>query len=182
MSARARSTTYASAAVTSSASVARATTGSPGRPGPSAAATGSAGGRCGDLDIGPEVAEPDGEGGVLPCFVERPGQFRPAQLAGLRHDRESRLYRGARVLAGEDLLDQVTGDLCRHLLHDLAPDPFLLAQLRLLRLRQELRDAGVRVEQRPRVAEPELGGVDHGVGGGERQLGVDRAVHRDDLE
>src|SRR4051812_31960420 len=84
MSGSARTTTYVSAAVTRTARVARTTTGSPGRVGP--AGTASAGGRCGDLDIVPEVGQLEGEGGVGTGLVEGAGQLGPAQLPGLLRD------------------------------------------------------------------------------------------------
>src|SRR3954449_1800273 len=143
MSGSARTTTYVSAAVTRTARVARTTTDSPGRVGPAVPA--SAGGRCGDLDIVPEVAQPDGEGGVGTGLVEGPGQLGPAQLAALRRDRETGLDRLGRVLAGEDLLDELAGDPGGHLADHLAADPLLLPQLGRLGLGQELGDAGVGV-------------------------------------
>src|SRR3954469_15847063 len=133
MSGSARTTTYVSAAVTRTARVARTTTAMAG-----AGRAWSAGGRRGDLDIGPEVAELEGEGGVLVGAEERSGQLRPAQLTAVGGDGEDALHRLARVGAGEDLLDQVAGDLRRHLLDDLALYPLLLPQLRRLGLREEL--------------------------------------------
>src|SRR5687767_9736542 len=118
MSGSARTTTYVSAAVTSTASVARTTTASPGAVRGSAAA--SAGGRRGDLDIGPEVAELEGEGRLVVGAEERPGQHRPAQLPAVRGDREAGVDGRARVLAGEDLLDELPGQLGGHLAHDIA--------------------------------------------------------------
>src|SRR3954469_21492503 len=86
MSGSARTTTEGGAAVTRTASVARTTTGSPGRP--PVPGEDSAGGRCGDVDIGAEVAQLEGEGGVLAGFVEGAGEHGPPQLTGLLHDRE----------------------------------------------------------------------------------------------
>src|SRR3954469_10137333 len=107
MSGSARTTTYVSAAVTSTARVARTTTGRPGTARPPVPVAASAGGRRGDLDIGTEVAQVEDEGGVVVGTEERARQLRPAQLAALRGDREPGVDGRARVLAGEELLDQV---------------------------------------------------------------------------
>src|SRR5215218_7408748 len=87
MSGRARTTTYVSAAVTRTARVARTTTAMAG-----AALSCSAGGRRGDLDIGPEVAELEGERRVVIGAEERSGQLRPAQLTAVGGDREDPLH------------------------------------------------------------------------------------------
>src|SRR5215208_2173355 len=93
MSGRARTTTYVSAAVTRTARVARTTAASPGTGRRSASCPGSAGGRCGDLDIGPEVAQLEDERGVVVGGEERPGQLRPQQLPALLRDGEAGLDR-----------------------------------------------------------------------------------------
>src|SRR3954451_16792637 len=171
MSGSARTTTYVSAAVTRTASVARATSGSPGR---SAAA--SAGGRCGDVDIGDEVTQLDRVGGVVLGAEEGAGELGPAQLAAVGGDGEAGADRCARVLTGEHPLHQVAGQLRGHLLHDSAVDPLLVAELGVLGLGQQLGDAGVGVEQGAGVAEPVLGGVAHAVAAEERQLNVNDAA------
>src|SRR3954469_16011555 len=179
---RAGTTTEVSAAVTRTASDARTTAVSPGTaPGPAPAGA-SAGGRRGDRDIGAEVAELQREGRVFLSGEERPGQLRPSELATVGGDGEPGLYGLARVLAGQHPLDEIAGQLGAHLAHDLAADPALLPQLGRLGLGQQLRDAGLRVEQRAGVAEPELSGVDDAEAGGERQLRVDGPVDRDHPE
>src|SRR4030095_2672481 len=100
MSGSARTTTYVSAAVTRTASVARTTTGSPGTARVPAAASRSAGGRRGDLDIGTEIAQVEREAGVLALLEERTGELGPAQFAALGGDREAGLHGRARIRAG----------------------------------------------------------------------------------
>src|SRR4051794_26990481 len=180
MSGRARTTTYVSAAVTRTASVAKTTTDSPGAA--RSAVGGSAGGRRGDLDIFAVVAEVEGERGVVLSGEERAGQLGPAQLTALRGDGEGGRHRLAGVLAGQHLLDQLAGQLGGHLADHLPAHPALVPQLRRFRLGEELADPGVRVEQLPGVAEAELRRVDLLVARGERQLGVEGAVDRDHLE
>ena len=92
-------------------------------------------------------------------------------------------HRRARVRAGEDLLDQVAGELGGHLAHDLAVDPALLPQLR----RSRPRRAAGRCRSRGRAAR--RGRRSRTAAGSttlkpvrEGQLGVDGAVDRDDLE
>src|SRR3954471_8669408 len=103
MSGRASTTTYVSAAVTRTARVARTTI---ARRGAAVvppvvpvvpAAAGSAGGRCGDLDIFPELAEVEGVGPVVLGGEEGAGQLRAPQLTAVGGDGEPRLHRLARV-------------------------------------------------------------------------------------
>src|SRR5688500_18006402 len=138
MSGSARTTTYVSAAETRTARVARTTTGSPGaaRPAGAVARPGGRGRR--DPHVGPEVAQFEGVGRVVLGGEERTGQLGPAQFPGLRGDGEPGLHRLTRVVARQDLLDQVAGELGGDLPDHLAVDPALLPQLGVLRLGQQL--------------------------------------------
>ena len=95
---------------------------------------------------------------------------------------EKRAHGLARVPAGQDLLDQLAGQLGGHVADDLAVHAALLPQLRGVGGPQQPGEPGPRVEQGAGVAEAERGRVDLAEGGRERELGVDLAADGDHRE
>src|SRR3954452_9215608 len=149
MSGSASTTTYVSAAVSSTANAAR---------------TSRALARGTNRGLFAVVVEDDGERRLRVLVEERPGQHRTAQLVTGRVDAERPLHRLGLVGAGQHLRDRRAWEYDGHLDQLLAAEP-VTCRLRVdaRELRQQRADALLRVEQFPRIGDAVLVRVGLGV-------------------